>query len=175
MGAKGRTIAGSRLMIFPPALIEAARALLVECRARGIMVATAESCTGGLIGGLLTEIPGSSDIFDRGFITYSNDSKTALLDVSAELISTYGAVSAPVACAMAEGALGHSKADIAVAVTGVSGPGGSENKPEGLVYFALAHLGGVTQSEEKQFGAIGRAEVRLETVRHAIAMLMPTA
>ncbi len=161
-------------MIFPPTLIEEARALLEECRGQGIMVATAESCTGGLIGGLLTEIPGSSDVFDRGFITYSNAAKMAVLNVSSELLATYGAVSAPVACAMAEGALAHSKADIAIAVTGVAGPGGSEDKPEGLVYFALAHSGGITCPEEKRFGAIGRARVRLKTVRHAIAMMMPS-
>ena len=140
-------------------------------RARGVMIATAESCTGGLIAGALTDIPGSSDVVDRGFVTYSNTAKTEMLGVDPALIEAHGAVSEEVAKAMAEGALARSVADLAVAVTGIAGPGGSETKPEGRVCFGLAAQTSKTRTETIDFGAIGRANVRRETVAHALALL----
>lgn len=134
------------------------------------MIATAESCTGGLIAGALTEIPGSSASFDRGFVTYSNAAKIEMLDVPEALICEHGAVSLPVAEAMARGALQNSAADIAVSVTGVAGPGGTVTKPEGLVCFGIATYQGVF-SDVQQFGAIGRSPVRSKTVQHALNLL----
>lgn len=135
------------------------------------MVATAESCTGGLIVGALTEIAGSSDVVDRGFVTYSNEAKTEMLGVPAELIAVHGAVSEPVARAMAEGALSRSWAGVTVSVTGVAGPGGgSEEKPVGTVWFGAARRGEATVSERKVF--LGdRSAVREATVRHALELL----
>jgi len=160
--------------LFPEELLAGARGLVEACRARGIRVATAESCTGGLISGLITEIAGSSAVLDRGFVSYSNPAKCELLDVPREVIDAHGAVSAPVAQALAEGALGHSRAELAVSVTGVAGPGGgTADKPVGLVWFGLAHHGGITQTEERRFGDIGRAAIRLESVRVALALLTP--
>ena len=139
---------------------------------RGRRLATAESCTGGLIAALLTEIPGSSDVVERGFVTYSNEAKAEMLGVPASLIATRGAVSEEVARAMAEGALGASRADVAVSVTGVAGPGGgSELKPIGLVHLAAARKGGATLHREHRFGAIGRDDVRLKSVAAALALL----
>ena len=135
------------------------------------MVATAESCTGGLIAGAITEVAGSSDIFDRGFVTYSNAAKTQMLGVDPELIKRHGAVSEDVARAMAEGALARSDADIAVSVTGVAGPGASEAKPEGMVCFGL-DTGDWVRAETVEFGALGRAGVRKATVTHALALLV---
>src|SRR3984957_20914030 len=127
--------------MFAAALLAQAEKLLADARAKGLKIATAESCTGGLIAGLLTEIPGSSDVVERGFVTYSNAAKEDLLDVPPDLIRQYGAVSEPVARAMAEGALKHSLAHLAVAVTGIAGPGGgTAEKPVGLVYIAAARL-----------------------------------
>lgn len=148
-----------------------AAALLKAATAKGVMIATAESCTAGLIAGEITEVPGSSSIFDRGFVTYSNAAKTQMLGVDAEAIATNGAVSEIVAQAMAEGALNRSDADIAVAVTGVAGPGGTAHKPEGMVCFGLATKAG-TKTETKYFGAIGRSAVRTATVRHAITLCL---
>jgi nicotinamide-nucleotide amidase len=140
------------------------------------MVATAESCTGGMVAAALTDVPGSSDVVERGFVTYSNDAKTELLGVPAELIARHGAVSEPVARAMAEGALARSPADIAVAVTGVAGPGGgTETKPEGLVHFACARRGRPTRHGRVEFGALGRAEVRARSVAQALAMIAAAA
>src|SRR3982751_3041231 len=120
-----------------------ARSLLDLCRSRKLTIATAESCTGGLVAAALTAIPGSSDVVDRGFVTYSNAAKTEMLGVPADLIATHGAVSEPVARAMAEGALSRSNADVAVAITGIAGPdGGSDAKPVGLVHLAAARNGG---------------------------------
>ncbi len=148
-------------------------ARLIElARAKGAMIATAESCTGGLVAGAITDIPGSSDVFDRGFVTYSNAAKSELLDVDPELIATRGAVSPQVAEAMARGALAHAKATVAASVTGVAGPGGTEAKPEGMVCFALAIAGGETHSVTHQFGAIGRARVRAISVETTINMLI---
>lgn len=148
-----------------------AAALIDRARARGLRIATAESCTGGMIGAALTDIAGSSDVFDRGFITYSNAAKTQMLGVSPATLAAHGAVSEEVAAAMAAGALARSDAALAVSVTGIAGPGGSEFKPEGRVCFGLASSQG-TRTETVEFGAIGRAEVRRATVDHALALLM---
>ncbi|BBE71197.1 CinA family protein [Oharaeibacter diazotrophicus] len=149
-----------------------AAALLDRCRAAGAVIATAESCTGGLIAGLLTEIAGSSDVVDRGFVTYSNAAKTDMLGVPADLIAAEGAVSEPVARAMAEGALARSAATLAVAVTGIAGPGGgSADKPVGLVHFALAAKGRPTRHRACRFGDRGRDGVRAATIAVALEML----
>lgn len=153
--------------------ITAAR-LVDMARDAGAMIATAESCTGGLIAGAITDIPGSSDVFDRGFVTYSNAAKTQMLDVPADMIDAHGAVSEEVARAMAEGALGHSGATLAVSVTGIAGPGGSDHKPEGRVCFGLAVRGDETRGETVDFGAIGRGNVRRATVAHALELLIRT-
>jgi nicotinamide-nucleotide amidase len=148
-----------------------AEALLQACRARGVMLATAESCTGGLIAAALTAIAGSSDVVDRGFVTYSNEAKTQMLDVPPETIAAVGAVSQEVAGLMASGALAHSRAGIAVAVTGVAGPGGgSAEKPVGLVWFGLAERGGASVTERRVFAG-DRTAVRAATVAHAFAMI----
>ncbi len=153
------------------ALLRAATSLLAECRSRGLMLATAESCTGGLIAAVLTEIPGSSDVVDRGFITYSDDAKSEMLGVPAELIATNGAVSGPVAASMASGALQRSKATLTIAVTGVAGPGGgTESKPVGTVWFGLGVRDGTTTTEHQVLPG-DRAAVREATTAHALAML----
>jgi nicotinamide-nucleotide amidase len=153
-----------------------AAAVLDACRAAGLRLATAESCTGGLVAAALTAVPGSSDVVERGFVTYSNAAKSELLGVPPGLIARHGAVSEPVARAMAEGALARSPADLAVAVTGVAGPGGgTAAKPEGLVHFACARRGRTTRHARVQFGAIGRAEVRARSVDQALAMLAEMA
>ena len=153
-------------------LVADATDLLAACRARRLKLATAESCTGGLIVAILTEIAGSSEVVDRGFITYSNASKTELIDVPKALIDAHGAVSEEVARAMARGALAHSAADIAIAVTGVAGPGGgSPSKPVGLVHLAAARRGRGVQHRELRAGDIGRHAVRLATVAEAFALI----
>lgn len=149
-----------------------AEELLAAARATGDRIATAESCTGGMISAAITDVAGSSDIFDRGFVTYSNAAKTAMLGVDPWTIETHGAVSEEVAREMAEGALDRSLSSIAVAVTGIAGPGGTERKPEGRVCFALAATGRRTQSETVDFGARGRAGVRQATVDHALDLLL---
>jgi nicotinamide-nucleotide amidase len=149
-----------------------ARRVLDLCRARGLHIATAESCTGGLVVGALTEIAGSSDVVDRGFVTYSNAAKRAMLGVPETVLKRHGAVSRETAAAMVRGALKNSLADIAVSITGVAGPGGgSKEKPVGLVYFAAARRGGKRLDERRLFGAIGRSRVRALSVAHALAML----
>jgi nicotinamide-nucleotide amidase len=159
--------------MFPPALQEKAARLLDICRARGSRIVTAESCTGGLVAGLLTDMPGSSDVVERGFVTYSNAAKQECLGVSAALLQQYGAVSEPVARAMAEGALVHSRTDLAVSVTGVAGPGGgSAAKPVGLVHLGVSRAGGITLHREFRFGDIGRGEVRMKAVEAALALLL---
>lgn len=146
-------------------------ALLAALREAGLTLATAESCTGGLIVGALTEIAGSSDVVDRGFVTYSNEAKTEMLGVAAEMIVEHGAVSEPVARAMAEGALARSRADLTVSVTGVAGPGGgSAAKPVGTVWFGAARRGSEAICERKVFAG-DRSAIRLATVGHAIALL----
>ena len=152
-----------------------AAALLAAARTAGLTIATAESCTGGLISGAITEVAGSSDIFDRGFVTYSNEAKQQMLGVRAETLAEHGAVSEAVAAEMAVGALIGSDADLAVSVTGIAGPGGSEHKPEGRVCFGLARRGGEVQVETVEFGAIGRGAVRAATVDHALEMLIRAA
>ena len=144
--------------------------VLAAARARGVMIATAESCTGGLIAGALTEVPGSSDVIDRGFVTYSNAAKMQMLGVRPETLHDHGAVSEPTAAEMAAGALARSEAQLAVAVTGIAGPGGSEHKPEGRVCFGLATPAG-TRTETVDFGPLGRAQVRAVTVAHALKLL----
>lgn len=142
----------------------------------GLTIVTAESCTGGLVAGALTEVPGSSRAVDRGFVTYSNDAKADLLGVPPELLETYGAVSEQVARAMAEGALRAARAGLAVAVTGVAGPGGgSEAKPIGLVHFAAVRRGGATILRERRFGDLGRAEIRRQSVLTALELLAEAA
>ena len=149
-----------------------AETLLARARARGFLIATAESCTGGLIAGAITEIPGSSDIFDRGFVTYSNAAKRQVLGVSEESLARFGAVSEAVAREMAAGALIRSDADLAVSVTGIAGPGGSEHKPEGRVCFGLARRGHITVAKTVDFGPLGRTAVRQYTVNHALELLV---
>ena len=148
-----------------------AAAVLAAARAAGLTITTAESCTGGMVAAALTDIAGSSDVFDRGFVTYSNAAKTAMLGVDPALIAAHGAVSEAVARAMAAGALGASDATLAVAVTGVAGPGGSAHKPEGRVCFALARRSGPLRAETVEFGARGRAAVRAAATAHALALL----
>ncbi len=149
-----------------------AQLLLELAKRQGAIVATAESCTGGLISGAITEISGSSDIFDRGFITYSNEAKKMMLGVPEELIQQHGAVSEEVALAMAQGALERSTANLAVSVTGIAGPGGSDHKPEGRVCFGLAATGAEPTAETIEFGPIGRENVRNNTVEHALKLLI---
>jgi nicotinamide-nucleotide amidase len=149
-----------------------AGALLSRARAAGWRVATAESCTGGLLAGAITEVPGSSDIFDRGFVTYSNAAKTDMLGVRESTLASLGAVSEPVAAEMAAGALARSQADVAVSVTGVAGPGGSALKPEGRVCFGLALRSGDVRTETVEFGPRGRAQVRSASVDHALDLLL---
>lgn len=145
--------------------------VLQAARYWGLRIATAESCTGGLIAGALTDVAGSSDVFERGFVTYSNAAKSEMLGVAPGTLAARGAVSEEVAREMAEGALRASRADLAVSVTGIAGPGGSEFKPEGRVCFGLAQIGKPTFVETVEFGPRGRAEVRRATVEHALALL----
>lgn len=150
-------------------------ALLALYRARHLRLATAESCTGGMIAAALTDIAGSSDVVERGFVTYSNEAKTEMLGVPAELIAKFGAVSEQVAREMAAGALRHARADVTVAVTGVAGPGGgSKEKPVGLVYLAIARKGGETRCERKVFTG-DRAAIRRATVGRALEILAEAA
>jgi nicotinamide-nucleotide amidase len=148
---------------------DAASAFLDDVKAHGLSVATAESCTGGLIAASLAAVPGASAALERGFVTYSNEAKIEMLGVPAALIDAHGAVSREVALAMAEGALAHSRANMAVAVTGVDG--GTEAKPVGLVHIAAARLGGETLHEEKRYGDLGRHEIQARTVLDALALL----
>ena len=161
-----------------------AEKLLQKARGLGLKIATAESCTGGLVAAALTSIAGSSEVFERGFVTYSNEAKAEMLGVDPALIEKHGAVSKEVAIAMAEGALKHSRASLSVAVTGIAGPdGGSAEKPVGLVHFAAAKLSGrdgdrvefATIHSEERFGDIGRAEVRTKSVETALRLLLAAA
>ena len=150
-----------------------AKALLDKARAKGLRLASAESCTGGLVAAALTEIPGSSDVFDRGFVTYSNAAKSDMLGVADSLLKAHGAVSAEVARAMALGAIDHSLADVAVAVTGVAGPGGgSAEKPVGLVHFACARRDGSVNHVERRYGPLLRDEIRAASVMQALDMMV---
>ena len=157
--------------MIPDELLADAEALLSACRARGIRLATAESCTGGLIAGVLTAIAGSSDVVDRGFVTYSDAAKAEMLGVPAVLIARAGAVSEPVAASMAHGALSRSAAGLAVAVTGIAGPGGgSAEKPVGLVWFGVAARDAPPQTVSRVFPG-DRTAVRVATVRVALELL----
>lgn len=158
--------------MFPADIITLAEAVVAASRRSGLMVATAESCTGGLVAGAITAVPGSSEALERGFVTYSNAAKASMLGVAPDLIAVHGAVSEPVARAMAQGAAAMSGAEVAVAVTGVAGPGGgSVEKPVGLVHFAAAGPQGVIH-QARHFGDIGRDAVRTASVRVALEMLL---
>jgi nicotinamide-nucleotide amidase len=157
-------------------LDERAQALLDLCRSKTLTIAAAESCTGGLVAATLTEIPGSSRVFDRGFVTYSNAAKQAMLGVPAPILERFGAVSRETAEAMAAGVLAHTPADLVVAVTGIAGPGGAvAGKPVGLVHFAVASRSGQLTHRAQQFGDVGRARVRHLSVLQALAMLHDAA
>jgi|SRR5215510_3493797 len=157
-------------------LIARAQALLELCRARRLKIAAAESCTGGLVAATLTEIAGSSDVFERGFVTYSNEAKQAMLGVPAAVLERHGAVSRETAEAMAAGALADAPVDLAVSITGIAGPGGAvEGKPVGLVHFGAASRRGRRLHRERRYGDIGRAQVRHASVLEALAMLRELA
>jgi len=149
-----------------------AQDILDRAQQRGLMITTAESCTGGMVAAALTEIPGSSAVVERGFVTYSNISKIEMLDVSQTTLEAYGAVSEQVAREMAEGALSHSAAQLALSITGIAGPGGSEKKPEGRVCFGLARTGHHTVTETLDFGPLGRKIVRERARDHALKLLL---
>jgi nicotinamide-nucleotide amidase len=163
--------------VLPKELLEAARQVVEAHRATGTLVAVAESCTGGLVTAALTEIAGSSDVLDAGFVTYSNEAKVAMLGLNEEVIETFGAVSIATAWGMARGALARSRADVAVAVTGIAGPaGGSERKPVGTVVFARARRGDNAKeifADTRQFGDLGRGGVRLQAALCALELLLP--
>lgn len=163
--------------ILPEELLDSARKVIEANRARGKKIAVAESCTGGLISAALTEIPGSSDVFLAGFVTYSNEAKMDLLGVSLDVLETFGAVSIAVAWSMAQGALARSDADVTVAITGIAGPeGGTERKPVGTVIFARARKGADPKeivADTRHFGDLGRGGVRLQAALCALELLMP--
>lgn len=147
-----------------------AAAILAAARATGDLIATAESCTGGMVSAAITDIAGSSAIFDRGFVTYTNTAKMQMLGVKAQTLADHGAVSEQVAAQMAAGAITQSDATFAVSITGIAGPGGSDHKPEGRVCFGLAYRDEVT-TQTVEFGALGRAQVRLAATNHALGLL----
>jgi nicotinamide-nucleotide amidase len=162
--------------MFEPQLLSEAERFLAALRTRGLKLAAAESCTGGLLAAALTEIPGASDVFERGFVTYSNAAKIGQLGVDLETLRSHGAVSGEVALAMAEGARRASAADVAVAVTGIAGPGGATaGKPVGLVYVAIAWPGRPAASHVFRFGDLGRALIRRRTVEEALRLLAEAA
>ncbi len=163
-------------MSFDAEVLALAGRVVAANRAAGRTVVTAESCTGGLVAGALTEIAGASEVVDRGFVTYSNEAKMEALGVHSDLIDTFGAVSVAVAWAMAQGALKHSAADVAVAITGIAGPGGgSEKKPVGTVVFAVAERGDPDSkhADTRHFGDLGRSEIRRQAVLCALELLLP--
>jgi nicotinamide-nucleotide amidase len=166
-----------RDFILPPELVDRAREVIEANRAAGRRIAVAESCTGGLVSAALTEVPGSSDVFEAGLVTYGNESKVAMLGVSGEVVETFGAVSVAVAWAMAQGALARSGADTAVAITGIAGPeGGTPKKPVGTVVFARARRGSDPDeivADRKEFGDLGRGGIRLQATLCALELLMP--
>jgi nicotinamide-nucleotide amidase len=161
------------MTIWPSDIEDTAKQIVADFTARSLLIATAESCTAGLIAGAITEIPGSSTVFDRGFVTYSNEAKREMIGVANATLKAHGAVSRPTAIEMAEGAIGNSAANISVAVTGIAGPGGgSDEKPVGLVHLAAARRGRETLHREMRYGDIGRSAVRLATLRTALEMLI---
>jgi nicotinamide-nucleotide amidase len=162
--------------VFPSHLLSEAEALLASLRSKGLRVATAESCTGGLVAALLTEIPGSSDVVEGGLVTYSNEAKQKLLGISEDMLARFGAVSEQVARGMASGVLIRSLAHIAVSTTGIAGPGGAtRTKPVGLVHFGAAGRGGVMLHRECRFGDIGREAVRMKSVEVALQLIAEAA
>jgi nicotinamide-nucleotide amidase len=153
-------------------IVEAAKNLLAICKRKNLLVATAESCTAGLVAGTLTEVPGTSSILDRGYVTYSNEAKHEMLGVPRDILAKHGAVSPQTAEAMVRGVLGHSRVHLAVSITGIAGPdGGSAEKPVGLVFFACAGRGGALITSEQRYGNIGRDKVRKQSVLQAFRML----
>jgi len=168
-----------RDILLPAELVDLARRVIEQNRARGRKIAVAESCTGGLVAAALTEIAGSSDVFEAGFVTYSNEAKAAVLGVSDEVIETFGSVSVAAAWAMAQGAIERGGADVAVAITGIAGPaGGSAMKPVGTVVFARAERDADPDhiiADRKEFGDLGRAEIRLQAALCALELLLPDA
>jgi nicotinamide-nucleotide amidase len=170
--AQGDTNVGTGALAVDDSLFEQTQALLLLCRAKRLKIATAESCTGGLLAAALTEVPGSSDVFERGFVTYSDEAKQSLLGVSSATLATHGAVSRECAKAMAAGALSRAPVDLAVSVTGIAGPQGAvAGKPVGLVHFAAASRGGQHLDDSRDYGNIGRSQVRHASVVQALAML----
>jgi nicotinamide-nucleotide amidase len=162
--------------VFPTDILESAGRLIERLRTTHRKVATAESCTGGLVAGAITSIAGSSDVFEQGFVTYANDAKTGMIGVDADLIERHGAVSTEVARAMAEGALQTASADLAVAITGIAGPGGgTPAKPVGLVFIGIASRDDGTRVQRHEFGDIGRESVRIASVREALRLLEKVA
>lgn len=162
--------------MFDDELIRRAEALIALYRERRLLLGSAESCTGGLVAGLITSIAGSSDVFERGFVTYSNAAKAECLGVDSALLERFGAVSAEVAAAMARGVLEKAPVDVAVSVTGIAGPGGgSPTKPVGLVHFGVARRGGEARTLEKRFGDLGRSKVRAASVAVALDLLFKAA
>lgn len=160
------------MSIFPEDIASLAADIIKRFSKAGLMVATAESCTGGLIAGALTDVPGSSAAVDRGFVTYTNQAKMDLIGVQPRVLATYGAVSRECALQMVSGALRRSRADIAVAVTGIAGPGGgSDAKPVGLVHLAAKSRDGRLVHREMRYGDLGRDGIRLATVRTALEMI----
>src|SRR5207237_3354267 len=152
-------------------MVEQAKALLDLCRSKKLKIAAAESCTGGLLAATLTEIAGSSDVFERGFVTYSNAAKQAMLDVPADTLDRHGAVSREIAQAMTQGALAHAPVELAVSITGIAGPSGATaDKPVGLVYLAAAARNGRLLEHERRYGDIGRARVRRAGVLDALSL-----
>ena len=162
--------------MFDLLVLESAERLLEVCKRKGLTVATAESCTGGLVAGAISAISGSSAVLDRGYVTYSNDAKAQMLGVSPTTLDAYGAVSRQCAEEMASGALSHAQVDLAVSITGVAGPtGGSAEKPVGLVHFAAAARGGQLIAHEARYGDVGRTQVRRLSLLQALAMLTDLA
>jgi nicotinamide-nucleotide amidase len=172
-------MSGCRDSTLPCELVELARKVIDANRAAGLRVAVAESCTGGLVAAALTEIPGSSDVFEAGWVTYANESKVSLLGVSQDVLETFGAVSVAVAWGMAQAAIKRSNADVAVAITGVAGPGGgTAQKPVGTVVFARARRGTDPNdivTDRKDFGDLGRGGVRVQAALCALELLLPEA
>ena len=154
----------------PDAVLARADRVLDLAKSRRLSLSAAESCTGGLLAALLTDVPGCSHLFERGFVTYSEDAKMEMLGVDRERLDAYGAVSREIARDMAQGALNHSKADVAISITGFAGPGGDGDE-EGLVHFACAHRGGPVADREEHFGAVGRAEIRKAALEAALEMM----
>nr|WP_298104134.1 CinA family protein [uncultured Shinella sp.] len=164
------------MSFWPEDIEDTARSIVADFAEKKLLIATAESCTAGLIAGVITEIPGSSNVFDRGFVTYSNEAKREMIGVANATLKAHGAVSRPTALEMAQGAIGNSGANISIAVTGIAGPGGgTEEKPVGLVHLAAARTGRETLHREMRYGDIGRNAVRLATVRTALEMLIEIA